>query len=128
MPALRFTVLVVVLLLPGCKGESRVPLNVSFSKEIQPILVRHCVLCHSPQLKTGGVILDTYAHVFSSRYLNRPTPFVIPGKSAESRLVIVTHTNNKSLRMPPEATGLPPLNDEDIQMIRVWIDEGAKEN
>lgn len=102
--------------------------HVSFSKDVQPILRENCVLCHSAEVHTGGVALDSFEHLMSSRYLNRPTPFVIPGDPNRSRLVIVVHTSNTELRMPPAASGLQPIGQESIRVIRRWIEEGARNN
>lgn len=101
---------------------------ISFSKDVRPILKENCVLCHSAEVRTGGVALDSFEHLMSSRYLNRPTPFVIPGDPNRSRLVIVVHTSNVELRMPPATSGLHPLGQESILVIRRWIEEGAQDN
>jgi hypothetical protein len=47
-----------------------------------------------------------------------------PGKSADS-LVIQYITGEAGIRMPPEEDGAP-LTDQQIALIRQWIDEGAK--
>lgn len=51
---------------------------------------------------------------------------VIPGKSAESRLVrMISGTDEDFGRMPPEGKG-QPLTAAEIGLIRAWIDQGAK--
>ncbi len=113
------------LLFVGCGTDIK---NVSFSREVQLILNRNCVACHSMAQHQGGIVLQSFNHLMLSRYLNRSTPLVIPGKSGESRLLFVVRSRNPAMRMPPEISGLPPLNENEIEVIRVWIDEGARNN
>ncbi|PYJ03621.1 MAG: hypothetical protein DME25_11710 [Verrucomicrobia bacterium] len=52
-----------------------------------------------------------------------------PGKSAESMLVHnVAHVGDEDLYMPPpdNKDKIPPLNKDQIGLIRAWIDQGAK--
>ena len=48
-------------------------------------------------------------------------PVIIPGKSAESKLIRRVVNGDGGLQMPP--TG--PLSDEEIGILRAWIDQGA---
>jgi len=80
---------------------------ISFSKDVRPILKENCVLCHSAEVRMGGVALDSFEHLMSSRYLNRPTPFVIPGDPNRSRssLWFIPPTQSSGcLRLLPGST------------------------
>ena len=48
-------------------------------------------------------------------------PVIVPGNSAESKLIRRVVTGDGGLQMPP--TG--PLTDEEIGILRAWIDQGA---
>ena len=47
---------------------------------------------------------------------------IVPGKSAESKLIRRVVNGDGGLQMPP--TG--PLSDEEIGILRAWIDQGAE--
>jgi hypothetical protein len=118
----------VCTLLAGCgPGQGKRP-NISFTSDVQPILHEHCTLCHAGSIRQGGVALDSHQNLMNSRYFNRPTPLVIPGKPLESRLYLVIHSTNPGIRMPPPGTGIDPPNDHAIETIRAWIEEGALDN
>src|SRR5438876_6773033 len=49
-------------------------------------------------------------------------PVIVPGKSAESKLIRRLVNGDGGLQMPP--TG--PLSEEEIGILRAWIDQGAE--
>src|SRR4030095_5746700 len=91
---------------------------VQFSSDIQPILTACCIQCHSSKSLMGGLRLD------SSKGLagGLSGKVILPGKSAESLLVKMIGGQIEGKRMP--MTG-DPLTDEQIGLIRRWIDDGA---
>jgi len=116
------------LLMAGCAGEGEKRSNISFAADVQPVFEEHCTLCHAEGVRQGGVALDSYENLVSSRYFSRPTPLVIPGKPEESRIYLVIHSTNPGIRMPPPGTGIDPPGRYAIETIRIWIEEGAKNN
>src|SRR5947209_3772943 len=115
----------------GAAGTVVTPTGVDFKTQIQPIFTRNCALsgCHATDSASGGMILDagqSYAHlvnVASSEVA--PDKRVVPGNSAASYIIEkLTHTAPRSGdRMP---LGGDPLPDDQINLIKTWIDEGAK--
>jgi hypothetical protein len=107
------------------------PTGVDFTTQIQPIFTNNCALsgCHASGSASGGMVLDpgqAYANlvnVTSSEVA--PDKRVVPGNSAASYIIEkLTHTAPRSgERMP---LGGDPLPDDQINLIRTWIDEGAK--
>ena len=107
------------------------PSGVDFKTQIQPIFNRNCALsgCHATDSASGGMILDagqSYANlvnVASSEVA--PDKRVVPGNSAASYIIEkLTHTAPRSGdRMP---LGGDPLPDDQLNLIKTWIDEGAK--
>jgi uncharacterized protein DUF1553/uncharacterized protein DUF1549/cytochrome c len=91
---------------------------VEFARDIQPILSFRCVQCHSTKNLMGGLRLD------SSKALTGGLSgkVILPGKSAESLLVKMIGGQIEGKRMP--MTG-EPLTDEQVGLIRRWIDDGA---
>jgi WD40 repeat protein len=51
-------------------------------------------------------------------------PVVTPGKSGQSRLIEMVTLTNSERRMPP---GDKPLSAQDVELLRRWIDGGARE-
>ncbi|MFA0750992.1 MAG: hypothetical protein SLRJCFUN_001395 [Candidatus Fervidibacter sp.] len=93
---------------------------VSYSKDIQPLLLKRCVVCHGEKKAEHDLRLDSYEAVMKG---DREGPVVVPGKSNESRLYLVV-AGKKEPKMPPDP--LPPLTPMELELLRRWIDEGAK--
>jgi len=95
--------------------------NVSYSGHIQPLLTAKCARagCHDDQTQAGNLSLTSYSNTTSS-YL-----VVAPGYPQNSSLVLsVQGLSTKP--MPP--IGLPPLTSNQIEGIKIWVKEGAKNN
>lgn len=94
--------------------------DVSFSSEVLPIFLAnggpHVVL---PQYSPapGGLQLDSHEHVLAKDGV------VVPGDPEASE--IVAHLLSAGMQMPPS---IPPLPDEQIQLIVTWIAQGARNN
>lgn len=115
------------LLLLGCGTEEATKPSVSFSKQITPILQNHCLECHTPN-KPGhlasGLDMSTYDSLMKGTKFG---PVITPGKSVSSTLVILVEGRaDPSIKMPHGDR--PPLSQEQIHLLRQWIDEGAKNN
>ena len=85
---------------------------VSFSREVAPLLQRHCVGCHKEGKAKGKYRLDTYEQLRKE---------LEPG-DLESELLFRLTTEEEEERMPAEADPLPPM---EIDVIRKWVEEGA---
>jgi hypothetical protein len=102
------------------------PSGVSYNKDVQPILSKNCSECHSPG-KEGFVAsgLDTtnYPSLMKGGKFG---PLVKPGDSLSSSLnMLVEGRAHPSIRMPH---GKEKLADKDIETLKVWVNEGAKNN
>src|SRR4051794_1834771 len=64
--------------------------DVSFTKQVQPVLSQSCIACHKPEKKKGKLDLTTYAGVMAGGSEGKT---VVPGKPAESALIeqIIPH-------------------------------------
>jgi len=94
------------------------PVDVSYSKDIQPMWDNDCVSCHPttapPDLRRG----TSYNSLLKDEY------YVKPGDAANSILYqSLLGTNDVSL-MPTE--GMWPASS--IKKVETWINEGAKDN
>ena len=98
-----------------------VPKPVDFQREIQPIFARSCLSCHDVRKQRGGLRLD---RPDAARRGGDSGPVIKPGDAAHSRLVRVVSGLDPELKMPPQ--GKAPLDARQIELIRAWIDQGAR--
>ena len=100
---------------------------VSFKNDILPIFKANCQACHRPRLRgVGHDRIPPAGNLDLTNYKSAMRALIIdPGWSEDSPIVRRISTTNSLRRMPPEG---PPLSAEQIQLIRDWIDAGAKNN
>lgn len=98
--------------------------EVSFSREIRPILSDHCFKCHGPDAKNqeSEYRLDNQenAHADLGNYFG-----IVPGAPERSELITRIHSNDESLVMPPPDAHLK-LTNEEKKLLEKWIREGAE--
>ena len=114
----------------GGSGGADMSGGISFHDHIFPLLEERCLDCHGePYVKNGrtihpkaGLALNTYELVLKG---NLDGPIVERGNHEESTLfVVITLDPDDSEIMPPKGD---PLTEEEVEMFKKWIDEGAKE-
>lgn len=93
---------------------------VKYFGDVHPVLADHCVSCHGPKKQKGGLRLDSLEAALAGGTTYGPA--IVPGRSAESPLVIFMAHLEPDMEMPPEK---PMLPEETIAVLRRWIDEGA---
>lgn len=100
--------------------------QVSFRHDVEPILQKHCVSCHQPGgigYQRSGVDLRSYQGVMKG---TKYGAVVKPGHAYTSNLmVLVEGRADPSIRMPYHKQ---PLVQDDIDTLREWINQGAKDN
>lgn len=105
-----------LLILAGCGGR-----HVDFNAEIRPILNEQCVACH------GGVKTSAELNLqFRDLALiggESGEPAIVPGDAGSSAMVRMISHPVAEERMPKDE---PPLSEEEIDLIRKWIDQGAE--
>ena len=94
-------------------------MQTDFARDIRPILAARCVACHSGKLQSGGLRLDARAAALAGGYSGA---VILPGRSADSRLIRMVSGLQKDLIMP---MGGSKLTAEQIGLLRAWIDQGA---
>ena len=92
--------------------------KIDFEKDVQPILSQKCHSCHGDEVQQSGLRLDKRQNALRGGDYG---PVIIPGNSAESKLIRRLVNGDGGLQMPP--TG--PLSNEEIGILRAWIDQGA---
>jgi hypothetical protein len=92
---------------------------IDFERDIKPILQRSCFECHSEQRARGRLRLDDRTLAFRG---GMSGPVVVPGDSEHSLLIRRVLGLDEEDRMPLDED---PLPDEEIALLRAWIDQGA---
>lgn len=102
--------------------------EVSFARDIAPVLEQHCASCHLSGEEPGAMALHTQASY--GALVNVPAAGakmlrVKPGAPDESYLIRkVEGTQAEGMRMP---VGGAPLDGQFVQQLRAWIAAGAKQ-
>ncbi len=105
------------LLLGGC-GQGK---PVDFASEVQPILNKHCITCHGGVKKNGGIGFLFQEDALAEGKSGRPA--IVPGDAHGSEVIRRLLEDDPERRMPFEK---PPLSEAEIDLLRRWIDQGAK--
>lgn len=95
--------------------------NVSFSQHIQPVFNARCsnAGCHNSIDRRAGLSLATWADATGNSQI------IFPGLPDNSKLVWSIE-GRSAFPMPP--VGYRPLTKNQIDGIKTWIKEGAKNN
>ncbi len=113
------------VVLAAC-GAADTP-EVSFSADVQPIITKHCVACHTQGglgYRKSGRRLDTYDEIMRG---SGARGIVAPGSAASSKLVLYVHPSaDPNMRMP--FGGSTELTKSQVELISRWVDQGAKNN
>lgn len=98
--------------------------SVSFNAQIRPIISDRCVSCHGPDEKQrkAKLRLDTEEGMFRQ---HDGKSVVKPGAPQESELYRRLVTNDPDDKMPPPNSHLT-LSQGEIDLVREWIEQGAK--
>jgi hypothetical protein len=108
--------------------------TVSFATDIQPIFKQSCIKCHSldnPRKQAAANFrLDTREAALKGGKAGHD---IVPGKASDSLLYKLLQgpvkvQNHKLDPMPKAKRGekFHPLSADKIQLIKQWIDQGAK--
>lgn len=96
--------------------------EISFDRDIRPILSDKCFKCHGfdSENRDADLRLDTFEGATADLGGYKA---IHPGKSHLSELLKRITTDDKDDVMPPEGER---LNEREIQLLKEWIDSGAK--
>lgn len=95
--------------------------NVSYSQYIQPVLTAKCARagCHDDQTSAARLSLTSWS------FTTQNSQVVFPGYPQNSKLVWSIEGTSGNI-MPP--LGYAPVTKNQIEGIKTWIKEGAKNN
>lgn len=109
-------------LVAAARGGEQPP--VDFSRDVQPLLARHCFACHGPDegSRETGLRLDVRLAAIAE--LDSGSTAIVPGQPEASELVARVAAEDADLRMPPGEHGAI-LSPEQVDLLRRWIAAGA---
>ncbi|MDA7881627.1 hypothetical protein N9A94_04915, partial [Akkermansiaceae bacterium] len=92
--------------------------EISFNREIRPILSNKCFACHGPDAKTREAKLRLDQRESALKVIK-------PGSPEKSELIArIIHADSDEIMPPPETN--KSLTGSEIQALQKWIEEGAK--
>ena len=121
IPLVATAAAVAALLLGGCS-----PKEVSYSKDVQPILATNCSECHSPGkpgYQASGFDTTSYDALLRGGKFGA---LIKPGDSFTSAFnMVIEGRVHQSIRMPH---GREKLADRDLEILNNWVKQGARNN
>ncbi len=94
---------------------------INFSADVKPILNKHCITCHGGVKKNGGFSLLFENEAFAKTESGQPA--IVRGDADHSEFIRRLTSDDPELRMPYNN---PMLSEAEIDILKRWINEGAK--
>ena len=129
----RWIVLLLALAVPAL-ADDPVPIAVvapardrpvSYAKEVSDILDARCTGCHSSALSEGKLSLEDVAGMLKG---GKHGPAIVAGKSDESLLFRMSAHRVNPVMPPVDKKEAKPLTPEELGLLKLWIDAGAKDD
>jgi len=111
------------LAMVACSGEPAV----SFSQDVKPIIDKNCIECHQAggegEVASGFDMASYDGLIKGARF----GPMIIKGDAEGSNMVVLMEGRaDPSISMPHGQQ--KSISKADIQTIRLWIEQGARNN
>lgn len=97
---------------------------VDFPSEVYPVLKANCIACHNKTTTKGGLNMETPELMKTG---GDSGPAIEAGKGADS-LLLQSAAHETDSEMPPKGNkvGAVNLTPEELGLLKLWIDQGAK--
>jgi len=102
-------------------AEDEAAKSVSFYKDIRPIVQAHCQGCHQPAKQGGAFVMTSFDALM--KHGESEEASIVPGNPDASYLIEQINVTDGKALMPK---GKAPLSQVEIDLIRRWVKEGAK--
>ena len=99
---------------------------IDFNRDIRPIFSENCYACHGPDKnkRKAGLRFDVKEDAFKK--LDSGDTAIVPGRAEQSALLkVISLLADDDDHMPPAKTG-KQLTRTQIDLLRRWIEQGAK--
>jgi len=122
LAALAFSVLALAAL-PAAEAPRSA--KVEFNRDVRPILAENCFACHGfdPQHREADLRLDTFEGATADRGGARG---IVPGDLSKSDAWRRITSSDPDEVMPPPHSSKPPLTVAQREVLKQWIEQGAK--
>lgn len=121
---LRLVIFLVIVMLAGCATRHLV----SYQQDVYPTLASNCLSCHTPPqgagYQKGGLDLTTYESAMQGTIYG---PVIKPGNSRHSVLNMLVEGRAEACMRMPHDKGYS-LTEPEIETLRQWVDQGARNN
>jgi WD40 repeat protein/mono/diheme cytochrome c family protein len=98
--------------------------QISYHRQIKPIFQANCQGCHQPAKALGGLVMTGMAELLKGG--ESQSPGIVPGKPDESQVLLqITSQGGNPPAMPKDR---PALTPDQVDLVRRWIAEGAKDD
>lgn len=95
--------------------------DVSFSRQLAPILTRRCLGCHDNRKTEGRYALHTFEMLLKAGDSGEPP--IVAGRPDDSYLFTKLIDLDVDVRMPQEDD---PLSSQEVALFKRWIEQGAR--
>jgi hypothetical protein len=116
--AISFLISFVLFAVQSSSARADEPVN--YTRDIKPILSARCYACHGPDegKRKAKLRLDVRDVAIKK--------VIKPGDSKGSELIARISSSEPEEVMPPPKSKMPPLTPKEIDLVRRWVDQGAK--
>ena len=99
--------------------------KIEFNRDVRPILSENCFACHGfdPKHREGDLRLDTFEGATQDRDGARG---IVPGDLTKSDAWQRIISTDKDEVMPPPKSHKTPLTARQREILKIWIEQGAK--
>jgi hypothetical protein len=126
---------ILLMLWSNCSQDSKatfsdftsIPQKIDFNFHVKPILSDRCFACHGPDenAREANLRLDLESHAFAALDSLGEHFAIVPGDTESSELIKKIISNDPEEIMPPPESNLE-LNDQEIEILKKWIEQGAE--
>ena len=113
-----FSFLSLAIIFFSCKKSSD---QIDYSLQVKPIINKHCISCHGGVKRQANFSLLFRQDALDTTECGKPS--IIAGDAEHSELIKRITSNDPEERMPYKEN---PLSQSEIELLKKWIDQGAK--
>lgn len=95
--------------------------KIDYNSQVKPLLNKKCISCHGGVKKKGGFSLLFRSEALANTESGKPA--IVPGDADASEMIRRLTLKDPEERMPYKEH---PLSEDEISLLRKWIDQGAK--
>jgi mono/diheme cytochrome c family protein len=107
------------------KDKPGTPTTIDFNRDIRSLLSDNCFACHGPDDKERKARLRLDIRADALMPAKSGERAIVPGDASKSELMARITAKDADDIMPPPKTG-KKLTEHQIELLRRWVQEGAK--